>query len=58
MTAQPQGKAPMAEHGPSRPPALMAELSASPRRVLFLSSTRSPWFESQDAAEHFRVALS
>ena len=36
--------------------ALMAEHSASPRRVLFLSSTRFPWFESQKATEHFREA--
>lgn len=37
--------------------AQMAELrSAYPRRILFLSSTRFPWFESQDAAEHFRKA--
>ena len=26
------------------------------RRILFLSSTRFPWFERQDASEHFREA--
>ncbi len=30
--------------------------SSCPRRILFLSSTRFPWFESQNAEEHFHEA--